>query len=166
MNINKLDKEYLDLVNYILNSEEFLKLKKCEHHGISRFDHSLKVSYYAYKFAKKFKFDYKSVAIGGLLHDFFLDENMNLKDKIYSMINHPLKAEANALETFNITSKEADIIKSHMFPINLSIPKYKESWLVSIYDKKVALKELSYKLSYKLRYTYNLAFVILFNLIK
>ena len=81
MNINKLDKEYLEIVSYILNNEEFLKLKKCEHHGISRFDHSLKVSYKAYKFAKKNNLDYKAVAVGGLLHDFFTDENVNLKDK-------------------------------------------------------------------------------------
>ena len=61
--------------------EEFLKLKKCEHHGISRFDHSLKVSYKAYKFAKKNNLDYKAVAVGGLLHDFFIDENVGLKEK-------------------------------------------------------------------------------------
>ena len=166
MNINKLDKEYLELVSYILNNEEFLKLKKCEHHGISRFDHSLKVSYKAYKFAKKNNFDYKAVAIGGLLHDFFLDENVGLKDKLLSTINHPLKAEANALEKFNVSSKEADIIRSHMFPINTTVPKYKESWIVSLYDKKVAIGEFSYKLGYKLRYASNLAFLLLFNVMK
>ncbi len=166
MNINKLDKEYLEIVNYILNNEEFLKLKKCEHHGISRFDHSLKVSYNAYKFAKKNNLDYKAVAVGGLLHDFFLDENVNLKDKFLSTFNHPLKAEANALEKFNVTSKEADIIRSHMFPINSIVPKYKESWLVSLYDKKVAFKEFSYKLGYKLRYASNLLFLLLLNVIK
>ena len=44
-----LDNEYKQLVEHILTSEEFLNLKKCEHHGITRFDHSLKVSYQAYK---------------------------------------------------------------------------------------------------------------------
>ena len=161
-----LDEEYITIVKHILNNEEFLKLKNCEHHGISRFDHSLKVSYQAYKFAKKHNFDYKSVAIGGLLHDFFNDENVNLKEKFISTFNHPLKAEANALEKFNVNSKEADIIKSHMFPLNLVVPKYKESWLVSLYDKKVALFEFSYKLGYKLRYASNLTILLLFNFIK
>lgn len=166
MNINKLDKEYLEIVDYILNDEEFLKLKKCEHHGISRFDHSLKVSYKAYKFAKKNGLDYKAVAVGGLLHDFFIEENVGLKDKFLSMINHSLKAEINALEKFNVSPKEADIIRSHMFPINTIVPKYKESWIVSLYDKKVALGEFSFKLGYKLRYASNLTFLLLFNLIK
>lgn len=63
MNIDNLDKEYLDIVNDILYSKEFLKLKNCEHHGISRYDHSLKVSYKAYKYAKKHNLDYKRLQL-------------------------------------------------------------------------------------------------------
>ena len=161
-----LDEEYLDIVNHILSNSDFLKLKKCEHHGISRFDHSLKVSYQAYKFAKKHNMDYHSVAIGGLLHDFFDSENVSLKEKLISTFTHPLKAEVNSLQKFNVNTKEADIIRSHMFPLNLVVPKYKESWLVSLYDKKVALLEFSHKLGYKLRYASNLTILLLFNFIK
>lgn len=161
-----LDEEYITIVKHILNNEEFLKLKNYEHHGITRFDHSLKVSYQAYKFAKKHNLDYKSVAIGGLLHDFFHSSNVSLKEKFISTFNHPLKAEVNALEKFNVNTKEADIIRSHMFPLNLVVPKFKESWLVSLYDKKVALFEFSYKLGYKLRYASNLIILLLFNFIK
>ena len=161
-----LDEEYINIVKHILNNEEFLKLKKYEHHGITRFDHSLKVSYQAYKFAKKYDLDYKSVAIGGLLHDFFHSSNVSLKEKIISTFNHSLKAEMNALEKFNVNRKEADIIRSHMFPLNLVVPKYKESWLVSLYDKKVALLEFSYKLGYKIRYASNLSILLLLNFIK
>lgn len=166
MDINNLDNKYLEIVNDILNNDEFLRLKKCEHHGISRFDHSLKVSYNAYKFARKYDLDYKSAAIGGLLHDFFDDENVSLKEKFVSTFNHPLKAEVNALEKFNVSPKEADIIRSHMFPLNFIVPKYKESWIVSLYDKKVAINEFSQKLGHKLKYVSNLAFLLLFNFIK
>ena len=161
-----LDNEYKQLVEHILTSEEFLNLKKCEHHGITRFDHSLKVSYQAYKFAKKHNMDYKSVAIGGLLHDFFDSENVSMKEKFISTFTHPLKAEVNALEKFNVNSKESDIIRSHMFPLNLVVPKYKESWLVSLYDKKVALSEFGVKFGYKLRYVSNLSILLLLNFIK
>ncbi len=162
----ELDEEYLKIVNHILTSDLFLKLKNCEHHGITRFEHSLKVSYNAYKFAKRFNLDYKSVAIGGLLHDFFLDENVKLKDRFFSVFNHPLKAEINALEKFNVSSKEADIIRSHMFPINTTLPKYKESWIVSMYDKKIAFSEFGHKFGYKLKYVSNLVIILLFNVIK
>ena len=166
MNIDNLEKEYLDIVNNILYNKEFLKLKNCEHHGINRYDHSLKVSYRAYKYAKKHNLDYKSAATGGLLHDFFNETNFSIKDKFISTFSHPLKAEANALNIFNISPKEADIIKSHMFPLNVNLPKYKESWLVSFCDKQVALTEFGYKFSYKLRYVSNLAILLLFNFIK
>lgn len=162
----QLDEEYINLVKEILNNEAFLKLKTCEHHGITRFDHSLKVSYNAYQYAKKHNLDYKEVAVGGLLHDFFIDENVKLKDRFVSTFKHPEKAEINALEKFNVNEKEADIIRTHMFPINLTVPKYKESWIVSLYDKKIALSEFGAKFGYKLRYSSNLLVLLLFNFIK
>ena len=160
------DEEYIKLVRNILDDEEFLKLKHCEHHGISRFDHSLKVSYSAYKYAKKHNYDYKSVAIGGLLHDFFVENNVNFKDKFKSFFTHPQKAEINAIEKFNVNEKEANIIRSHMFPFNLTMPKYKESWLVSTYDKFIGLHEFSTKFNYQLKYSSNLLILLLFNFIK
>ena len=39
-NIDK-DIEYKEIVNHILLSDEFNKIKKIEHHGVTRFDHSL-----------------------------------------------------------------------------------------------------------------------------
>ena len=50
----KNDTMYIEIVNNILNNDEFNKIKEIEHHGISRLDHSLKVSYYSYKFVMKF----------------------------------------------------------------------------------------------------------------
>ena len=49
MNFDNLDEEYIQLIKDIIDNSEFLKLKTCEHHGISRFEHSLKVSYNSYK---------------------------------------------------------------------------------------------------------------------
>ena len=166
MDINDLDKDYLDLVKNIINDARFLKLKSCEHHGISRYDHSLKVSYYAYKYAKKHGLDYKEVAVGGLLHDFFLDENYGLKQKFISTFTHPSKCLNNASDIFDINNKEKDIIKCHMFPLNLKVPRYKESWIVSLYDKKVAIGEFTCNFGYKLRYVGNLMLLLLFNFLK
>ena len=38
------------------SSEDFQKLEEIEHHGITRYEHSLKVSYYAYKISKFLRF--------------------------------------------------------------------------------------------------------------
>ena len=46
-----------------------------------------------------------------------------------------------AEKLFNLNDKEKDIIVKHMWPVTLlSFPKYKESFLITIFDKRSALK--------------------------
>lgn len=163
----KNDNEYTNIVGHILDSEEFNKIRDIEHHGISRFDHSLKVSYYSYKVAKALKLDYYDVARAGLLHDFFLsDDERTLKDRFLSTFVHPKKAEQNADQIFGINDREADIIRTHMFPVNLAVPRYAESWVVNFVDKVVGTYEFSKKFGYKLSYAANLYLIFLFNSLK
>ena len=77
------DNEYINLVNDIMKNEKFKKTEYCIHHGLSRMDHSLRVSYFSYKFAKKLNLNFVSCARAGLLHDFFIREDLtNFEDKI------------------------------------------------------------------------------------
>ena len=46
------DTNYYNIVDKIINDNEFKKIDNCTHHGISRFDHSCRVSYYSYKLTK------------------------------------------------------------------------------------------------------------------
>ena len=61
---------------------------------------------------------------------------------------------------------EADIIESHMFPIDIKIPKYLESWVVSVVDKVVSTYEFYHKASKKLKYGLNLGFILVLNFLK
>lgn len=141
------DNEYYLLVRHILNNSEFQKIGKCIHHGTTRLDHSLKVSYYSYLITKKFKWDYESTARGGLMHDFFYNECGGItKEGIKSTFTHNKKALYNSEKYFGLNYKEKDIIEKHMFPINAKPPRYKESFVVSIIDKMVAIMELNRKL--------------------
>lgn len=165
------DLQYREIVEHILDNEEFLKIKKIEHHGISRYEHSVKVSYYSYKIAKALHLDYEEVARGGLLHDFFLSpEKRSKKERLTSVFTHPAQAVETAKLNFNLTKKEEDMIRAHMFPINLTVPKYLESWIVSFVDKGVALNEFSAKCGFRLRfayrYVYNLFALLLIGFIK
>lgn len=153
------DKEYKKIVKDIFRNVEFKKLYNIEHHGISRMEHSIKISYYSYRIAKKIGMDYVSVARGGLLHDFFLDgDERNSKRKFLDTFVHPRKALHTATNVFDINEVEKDIIVSHMFPIYIKIPKYKESILVNLVDKFIGCKELlrgfRCKFQYKFNYTY------------
>ncbi|MBQ2872467.1 MAG: hypothetical protein IJE89_00500 [Bacilli bacterium] len=155
----KKDKEYKKIVKDIFRNVEFKKIYNIEHHGISRMEHSIKISYYSYRIAKKLKMDYVSVARGGLLHDFFLDgDERNTKRKFLDTFTHPKKALNTSMNNFDINDLEKDIIVSHMFPIYLAIPKYKESVLVNLVDKVVGFKELvrgfGCKFNYRFKYTY------------
>jgi len=144
------DNEYLNIIDDILYNNEFKKIASNIHHGLSRLDHSLRVSYYSYKFSKILFLDSKEVARAGLLHDFFISQGNSKKERTISIFVHPKKALANSDRLFNLSDKEKNIIEAHMFPvIPNKIPKYLESWIVSLVDKIVATYEFSYSCSTK-----------------
>ena len=164
------DKTFLSLINDILENEEFSKMSDIKHHDSNRLNHSLKVSYYSFKIAKKLRLNYSSVARAGLLHDFFLERTVDytkIKDKVKLYTGgHPKMAVINAKRVFSINEIEEDIIRSHMFPIDVKIPKYAESWIVSSVDKIISIFEFSKKFSHKLNYATNFALLFLINVLK
>ena len=147
--------EFLDIVSPIINNEEFLKRKNYAHHeNESVYDHSMKVAFSSYLCAKKLKLDYKSVAIGGLLHDFYYEDwqNKHVHKKFFQMHGfvHARQALENSKKVFPelMNKKIENIILRHMFPLNITPPKYKESWIVSVMDKKCSMYILKYPKSY------------------
>ena len=164
------DEEYLSIIDSIINNKEFDKINYIKHHNITRMEHSLKVSYYSYKIAKSLKLGYEEVARGGLLHDFYLGRIANekkVKDKVkLYTINHPKEAVENSKMNFEITEKEEDIIRSHMFPVDYKVPKYAESWIVSCVDKGISTFEFAKKFSYKFSYAVNLYIILFLNILK
>ena len=77
------DCEYINIVSDILEDKKFMTIKKYKHHGITRFEHSMRVSYYSYLIAKVLGFNYKDTARGGLLHDFFGNDQFDDKKVFY-----------------------------------------------------------------------------------
>lgn len=139
-----LEEEYLELVEEILQNEEFQDLKRYYHHSSSTYTHSLRVSYFAYKTAKRLRLDYVAVARGGLLHDFFTydwREYKKNKENRNHGLEHPKTALKNARKHFQVNKKEEDIILKHMWPKVYGVPRYKESILVSLIDKYCATGE-------------------------
>jgi uncharacterized protein len=160
MEINTKDKEYLTMVNYILENEEFNKIGKYYHHGTNRLRHSLRVSYFSYKIAKKLGLDYKIAARAGLLHDFYAtDDGGTIIEFIKSQIEHPKTAANNSINHFEITDKEKNIIETHMFPLTPKPSKYLEGWVVSFVDKGVG----TYEYTIKFKYQFSMWLIIIFN---
>jgi len=154
INEYNVDTEYLYIVNDILENKEFNKLINAKHHGISRLEHSLRVSYFSYRVSKFLRLNYVDATRGGLLHDFYFDnENKNFSETVKEAFVHPKKAATTASNHFILSEKQSDIIKTHMFPyclLNLNAPKFAESWVVSLVDKTVATYEMFTTVKYRL----------------
>lgn len=159
------DKEYLNNVIDIIDHKEFSKTKEIMHHGLNRFDHCVRVSYYSYKVTKFLHLDYGKVARAGLLHDFFFVDNndVDITKRLDVLINHPKYALINSKRYFELSEKEEDIISSHMFPVSLKTPKYMESWIVDIVDNVVAVFEALYSTKRYIGTAVNFLMIILLN---
>ncbi len=164
------DIDYKYIVSDIMNNSNFVKLENIPHHGENRLTHSIRVSYYSYKISKMLKLDYKQTARAALLHDFYFDRTKDftkVKDKVkLYTTGHPLDALENANNEFNLSLKEQDIIKTHMFPIDFRIPKYLEGWVVNFVDTFVSVYEFSKKFRYQINTVLNIWLILFINLKK
>ena len=152
----------MNIVSDILDNDKFLKLENYKHHGINRLEHSIRVSYYSYLVAKKLRLNYEETARGGLLHDFFINEDIEPKKQKLSIVFHPYSSLENACSNFNLSDLEKDIIINHMFPtLPHKVPKYMESWLVSCVDKGVAVYELTHSFQRTFLYKFSKIYLVL-----
>ena len=114
-----------------------------QHYDTSCYDHCVEVAYWSYRFCKKHNLDYVAAARAGILHDLFLYDWRHSRKMLngWHAFEHPKIALKNALAISNLTTKEQDIILKHMWPVTFfQLPKYKESYIITITDKISALK--------------------------
>ncbi len=141
--------DYIELVKYygkeILESKNFQKEKQFIQHGnVSVYEHSILVAIECIKIAYKYGIpvDLKTLIRGSLLHDFFLyDWHIKDKNNKWHGVKHAKRALENAKKEFELNEIEQNMIYCHMFPLNLRIPKYRESAILCIADKISATKE-------------------------
>lgn len=139
----KKDEEYLSYIEDLLETPEVQKLADfVQHYHSTRLDHSISVSYYSYKLAKKWNGDARAIARAGLLHDlFYYDWRTTKFDEGSHAYMHPRIAVENASKLTELSDLEKDIIIKHMWGATLALPRYKESYIVTMVDKYCAVKE-------------------------
>ncbi len=162
MGFHKQTYDFDTIVNDIINHPKFYELKHELHHGISRYEHSLRVAKMTYSVTKKLNLDYERATRAALLHDFYFDNELKNYTTSETFKIHPKFAVINAREYFDIDEKQADMIRTHMFPVCDRIPKYKESYLLGLCDKLVAAHEM-YR--YKASLVMGIWVIFLFNMI-
>lgn len=81
---------------------------------------------------------------GALLHDYFLYDWHDKTRENYQSLHgfyHPGIALRNASREYNLTPREKDIIKKHMWPLTVVPPLCREAWIVTAADKYCSLLE-------------------------
>ena len=161
------DSNYLFLVSDILENAEFKELVNYVHHDSNRLQHSINVSYISYCIAKKLNLDYEKTARGALLHDFFLVDNHSVSkyNRLMTLFFHPKYALEKSKEYFDLSDMEKNIIVSHMFPVGLFLPRYKESILVLLIDDYVSIIEACSAKKRELGAAYSFLFIFIINFI-
>lgn len=157
--------EFILLIEKLANSEDFQKTKYISHHGMTRYDHSIRVAYYTYRITKTLRLNYKEATQAALLHDFFFDDVVN-ESKYKKLIHHPKYAVENAKKYINLTDLQKDIIEKHMFPITIVPPKYLESWIVDIADDIAAIYEKTYSVREEVTTVATFFFILIINILK
>ena len=162
--------EFENIIKDIISNETVQKMKNFRQHcNISCYEHCYRTAFYCYKICKKFNWDYKAVARASMLHDLFLyDWRVKSNRKGLHAFTHPKAAYDNASRIFKLSKKEKDMIVKHMWPLTITPPKYKESYILTLMDKFSATKEsFEYtvecvKKNQTLKYTYVfLAFILM-----
>lgn len=128
----------------IVNSYNFKTTRRHTQHGTkSVHSHCYDVAKQSLWFNRKFKLNCqeKDLIRGALLHDYFLydwhEKNHGKSHGFY----HPGIALENAGKEYQLSPREKDIIKKHMWPMTLIPPLCREAWVVTAADKYCSLLE-------------------------
>lgn len=150
------EEDFLQIINPIINHPEFQKRKLYMHHeNQSVYEHSLNVAYIVYKKTKnKKKIDTKSIVIAAILHDFYFHPWQECREKRSFFKKHGFVHAKEALENSRkffpdlMNPVIENCILRHMFPLNITPPRYREGWILTFADKKDSLSILKHPSCY------------------
>lgn len=142
----------IDLPNYeayhacvadLLDNPKVQSMRRFGHHpGVNCYEHSVFVSYISFRLARRWRLDYRACARAGLLHDLYLypwnDQSAHPGNQC---LDHPEFALRNAMTVTELSEKEQNIIRAHMWPLSVHLPRSREAWTVSLADKVCATIE-------------------------
>lgn len=136
---------FLSCVAPLLGSPEVNSMKRWRRHfSVTCYEHSLFVSYVAFRLARYMNWDYRAAARAGLLHDLYLyDPADRTAHPGNQCLDHPVFALRNARTLCpDLTEREANAILSHMFPLAVHLPRCREAAVVNLADKICATLEV------------------------
>ena len=131
----------------ILKSENFRSTKNYIQHGTMPVHrHCIDVAEKSIAISKFLRIpcNEREMVRGALLHDYFLYDWHDKSRENYQRLHgfyHPGIALRNASMEYELTLREKDIIKKHMWPLTVVPPFCREAWIVTTADKYCSLLE-------------------------
>lgn len=131
----------------ILQSSNFRMTRGHIQHGTMTVNnHCMNVAKYSLAMSEKLhiRCSKRELIRGALLHDYFLYDwhvgDYRKPHKLHGFY-HPGRALANASKEYELTDREKEIIKKHMWPLTIVPPTCREAWIVTTADKWCSLLE-------------------------
>lgn len=139
--------EFYNCIQDIVTHPAVLKMKKYyQHCETDCYEHCLNVAYNNFKICKFLGLDARSAARGGMLHDLFLydwrEHREKTGDRLHA-ITHPVTACRNASKFFKLNKVEREVITKHMWPVSLIPPRYPETYVICLTDKYCGSREIA-----------------------
>lgn len=131
----------------ILRSKNFNYMKAHIQHGnVSVNAHVMNVARYSIAISEKLHIacSKRDLIRGALLHDYFLyDWHIPDKENPHRLhgFYHPGVALRNASREYELTEREKNIIRRHMWPLTVVPPGCREAWIVTTADKWCSFME-------------------------
>lgn len=131
----------------ILESGNFRRMKSYIQHGnVTVNAHVMNVARYSIALSESLHIpcSRRELIRGALLHDYFLYD-WHIPDEVNPHklhgFYHPGVALRNASREYELTEKERNIIRRHMWPLTVVPPTCREAWIVTAADKWCSLME-------------------------
>ena len=147
----KEERDFRRIVEPFDKNPKVQEMKKYIQHGrITTYEHCMDVAKKAFYFNRRLhlKAREREMVVAAFLHDFYLYDwhNKDGGSHDWHGFIHADRAADNARRIFHIGHLEQDIIRCHMWPLNITrIPKNRESLIVTLTDKLVSFKETFFK---------------------
>lgn len=136
-----MDTEFLEAATPLLEHPMVKALSRYNHHKAkTRLDHVKEVAWLSFIWGKRLSLDCRAIVRGALLHDLFFYDWMREGPRLHGFRHHNI-ALANARRLTELSPKEIDIIKRHMWPLTIIPPRYAESLVVCMVDTFCSVRD-------------------------
>ena len=138
------DLEFQTIIEDLINNDTVKEMQNYRQHcNTSCYEHCYDAAFYCYTICKKLHLDYKSATRAAMLHDLFLyDWRIKGNRTGHHAFTHGQTAYENASQIFDLNDIEKDMIIKHMWPITLKLPRYRETFILTLVDKFCATSEM------------------------